>query len=147
MATRYADGLPKILRNFDFLGVVIGDYACVRSDSIDRAAKIGDLLDSIGELEKSSKIPRPAFLIEVRVRLGVPEASSDWLTFVPTVVETTGLWEAATAKVLKRMAHAAAARSGGMPAEFHCLLLQEPCVTVRSWRAKAVLRCRFEAAT
>ena len=45
-----SDGTLKSLSNFDFLGAAIGDAAFVRSHTADRAAKAGDLLDSISEL-------------------------------------------------------------------------------------------------
>lgn len=74
------------------------------------------------------------------------ECHRQGITFMPMVVESTGTWDAAAAKVLKHMAHAAAARSGSAPGEFFSALLQELCVVVRSWRARAVLRRRSEDA-
>eukprot|EP00435_Cladocopium_sp_Y103_P075962 s57_g71.t1 len=55
------------------------------------------------------------------------------VTFMPMVVESTGNWDAAAAKVFKHMAHTG---------EFFSALLQELCLMVRSWRARAVLRRR-----
>ncbi|CAL1170433.1 unnamed protein product [Cladocopium goreaui] len=66
------------------------------------------------------------------------------VTFTPMVVEATGTWDLAAAKVLKHMAQAAAARSSN-PGDSYSLLLQELCVVVRSWRARVVLRRRCEA--
>ena len=66
------------------------------------------------------------------------------VTFTPMVVEATGTWDLAAAKVLKHMAQAAAARSSN-PGDSYSLLLHELCVVVRSWRARVVLRRRCEA--
>ena len=59
----------------------------------------------------------------------------------------TGAWDAVAAKVLKHLAYATAARSGATPGELHQSLLEELSVVVRSWRAKAALRRRFEVTT
>lgn len=64
--------------------------------------------------------------------------------FVPIVAETTGGWESISAQVLRTISRAAAAREGVSPAAHHELLLQELCATIRSHRARAVLRRRAE---
>lgn len=44
-------GSSKVRRDFEFLGAAIGDEAFIRTHTADRAAKAGNLLDSLGELE------------------------------------------------------------------------------------------------
>ena len=46
-----ATGSSRVCRNFEFLGAAIGDDAFTRAHTADRAAKAGDLLDALGELE------------------------------------------------------------------------------------------------
>ena len=46
-----ATGSSRACRNFEFLGAAIGDDAFTRAHTADRAAKAGDLLDALGELE------------------------------------------------------------------------------------------------
>ena len=46
-----ATGSSRVCRNFEFLGAAIGDDAFARAHTADRAAKAGDLLDALGELE------------------------------------------------------------------------------------------------
>ena len=48
---RGSDGNPRVLHNFDFLGAAIGEDSFISSHTADRAAKAGDLLDALGELE------------------------------------------------------------------------------------------------
>ena len=64
--------------------------------------------------------------------------------FLPLVVETTGAWEPEAASVLQHISRAAAARESADPAALHGELLQELSITVRSFRARAVLRRRAE---
>jgi hypothetical protein len=40
-----------VQRDFELLGAAVGDAAFVRAHTAERAAKAGDLLDSLGELE------------------------------------------------------------------------------------------------
>ena len=75
------------------------------------------------------------------------ECRRQGVSFTPMVVETTGAWDAAAAKVLKHLAYATAARSGTTPGELHQSLLEDLSVVVRSWRAKAALRRRFKVTT
>ena len=65
--------------------------------------------------------------------------------FVPLVAECTGTWDPSALKVLKHVAHAAAAKTGEEPAVCYNQLLQELGTTIRSFRARAALRRRFEA--
>ncbi|CAE7570527.1 unnamed protein product [Symbiodinium microadriaticum] len=69
------------------------------------------------------------------------------VVFVPMVVEATGAWDKGAAIVIKHVARAAAARMGLDPVQTHACFLQELCVVVRSWRARAALRRRCETAT
>ena len=65
--------------------------------------------------------------------------------FVPMVAECTGAWDPSALKVLKHVAHAVAAKTGEEPAACYNQLLQELGATIRSFRARAALRRRFEA--
>jgi cytochrome c5 len=67
------------------------------------------------------------------------------IKFVPLVAECTGTWDPSALKVLKHVAHAAAAKTGEEPAVCYNQLLQELGTTIRSFRARAALRRRFEA--
>lgn len=44
-------GTCRARRHFEFLGAAVGDSGFVRNHTADRAAKAGDLLDALGELE------------------------------------------------------------------------------------------------
>ena len=72
--------------------------------------------------------------------------ASQGVAFVPMVAETTGLWETGAARVLRHIAAAAAARSGDSADIAYSTLLQELSVVIRSFRARAALRRRSEAA-
>ena len=61
--------------------------------------------------------------------------------FLPLVVETTGAWAPEAAKALSRIGRASALHGFGAGS---ATLLQEACVVVRSWRARAALRRRAE---
>ena len=65
--------------------------------------------------------------------------------FMPMVAECTGAWAPEALKVLKHVAHAAAPHSGDEPAVCYGLLLQELVVAIRTFRARASLRRRFQA--
>ena len=65
--------------------------------------------------------------------------------FMPMVAECTGAWAPEALKVLKHVAHAAALQSGEEPAVCYDLLLQELAVAIRTFRARASLRRRFQA--
>eukprot|EP00435_Cladocopium_sp_Y103_P064641 s718_g26.t1 len=47
---RAADGSSKVCRNFELLGGAVGDDEYVHQHTVERAAKVGDLLDAVGEL-------------------------------------------------------------------------------------------------
>eukprot|EP00435_Cladocopium_sp_Y103_P009537 s556_g2.t1 len=64
--------------------------------------------------------------------------------FQPMVVESTGAWSSLASHTLQIVARAAAAREGEEPAAYFSNLLQELSVTVRRFRARAVLRRRAE---
>ncbi|CAE7257961.1 unnamed protein product [Symbiodinium microadriaticum] len=64
--------------------------------------------------------------------------------FQPMVVECTGAWDKAAAKVLWEIARAVAAREGADGQALHGELLQELGVTARRFRARAILRRRAE---
>ena len=61
--------------------------------------------------------------------------------FLSLVVETTGAWAPEAAKALSRIGRASAFHGFGAGST---TLLQEACVVVRSWRARAALRRRAE---
>ena len=63
------------------------------------------------------------------------------LHFLPLVVETTRAWAPEAAKALSRIGRASALHGFGAGS---ATLLQEACVVVRSWRARAALRRRAE---
>ena len=58
--------------------------------------------------------------------------------FLPLVAETTGAWAPEAAKALDHISRAASHGS---------TLLQEACVLIRTWRARAALRRRTELET
>ena len=60
------------------------------------------------------------------------------------VVECTGAWDKAAAKVLWEIARAVAAREGADGQALHGEFLQELGVTARRFRARAILRRRAE---
>ena len=62
------------------------------------------------------------------------------VTFLPMVIETTGAWSPEAARALGHISRAAGSPRSG------ATLLQEACVLVRSWRARAALRRRAELA-
>ena len=72
--------------------------------------------------------------------------ASQGVSFVPMVVETTGHWDVGAARVLRHIATAVAARTGDLADHVHNSMLQELCVVVRSFRARAALRRRSELA-
>ena len=77
--------------------------------------------------------------------LGTAQACAlQGVAFVPMVVETTGHWDVGAARVLRHIANAVAARTGEMAELVHNTMLQELCVVVRSFRARAALRRRCE---
>jgi len=61
------------------------------------------------------------------------------------VVETTGEWDAGASKVLKHIACAVAARTGEEADHMYGIFVQQLCIVVRSFRARAALRRRAEA--
>ena len=61
------------------------------------------------------------------------------------VVKTTGPWEKLAGVVLQHIARALASRTGEEPDTVHTALLQELCVVVRGFGARASLRRRSEA--
>eukprot|EP00438_Fugacium_kawagutii_P017492 Skav211850 [mRNA] locus=scaffold1622:6900:9179:+ [translate_table: standard] len=68
------------------------------------------------------------------------------VNFLPLVVETTGPWDPAGARILKSFARAAAAREQADPAGLFAELLQETSVLVRGFRGRAALQHRGGAA-
>ena len=68
------------------------------------------------------------------------------LSFVPLVAETTGAWAPAAAQVLKGIVRAAAAREQVDPVGLFAEFLQEASVLVRSYRGRAALQRRADAA-
>ena len=68
------------------------------------------------------------------------------LTFVPLVAETTGAWDHAAARVLKCIARAVAAWEQAEPTALYAELLQETSVLIRSYRGRAALQRRADAA-
>ena len=66
--------------------------------------------------------------------------------FVPMVAETTGIWDAGPAIVLRHVARAVAARSGEEAGPLYSTLIQELSITICSYRARAALRRRLAAA-
>ena len=60
--------------------------------------------------------------------------------FMVLVAETTGAWEPDASKMLLIVSRAVASHEDRHPAALYGELLQEPSVTVRSFRARAVLR-------
>ena len=61
------------------------------------------------------------------------------------LVETTGTWDAGASMVIKHIALAVAAIIGDDPDKTHATMLQELCVAVRAYRARAALRRRSDA--
>ena len=59
-------------------------------------------------------------------------------------METTGHWDVGAARVLRHIATAVAARTGELADKVHNTMLQELCVVIRSFRARAALRRRSE---
>ena len=60
------------------------------------------------------------------------------VVLVPMVVEATCMWKKRASIVLQYIALAVAARSG-KPQRLHSVLMQELCVLVRAYRARAAL--------
>ena len=69
---------------------------------------------------------------------------SHGVQFTPLVAETTAAWEPHSAAFLKRVARAVAAREGASAALLEAQLLQELCITARSFHARTVLHRRAE---
>eukprot|EP00435_Cladocopium_sp_Y103_P044109 s1901_g12.t1 len=72
--------------------------------------------------------------------------ASQGVAFVPMAVETSGHWDAGAARVLRHIAMAVAARTGEDADGIHNTFVQELCVVVHSFRARAALRRRSEFA-
>ena len=68
------------------------------------------------------------------------------LAFTPLVAETTGAWAPAASQVVKRIVRAVAAREQADPAHLFAEFLQETSVCVRSYRGRAALQRRADAA-
>jgi len=69
------------------------------------------------------------------------------IRFLPMVAEPTGCWEDGAMRILKRIAHAAAVRSGEDAGCAFTTFLQDLSVVIRSNRARAALRRRAELST
>ena len=72
--------------------------------------------------------------------------TSQGVSFVPMVVKTTGHWDIGAARVLRHIGTAVVARTGDLADYVHNSMLQELYMVVRSFRARAALRCRSELA-
>ena len=68
--------------------------------------------------------------------------ASQGVRFQPLVAENTGAWEPGAAKLLARVARAAALREGVAAAALQDQLLQELCVAIRSSHGRSVLSRR-----
>ena len=68
------------------------------------------------------------------------------LAFVPLLAETTGAWDPSAAKVLQTIARAVAAREQVEPAALFSEMLQKTSVLIRSFRGRAALQRRADAA-
>ena len=103
-----------------------------RSESLrDAGCKAGAAADSYSEV-------KAAHLNTAQI------CESQGVRFLPLVVESTGAWSSLASHTLQLVARAAAAREGEEPAAYFSTLLQELSVTVRRFRARAVLRRRAE---
>ena len=104
-------------------------------------------MEHLAEAAKRATSAAEAYASTKATHLGTArECEAQGVAYVPLVVETTGAWAPRAAGILKRVARAAAARSGEEPGRTHAKLLQELCVIVRGYRARAVLRRRAEQA-
>eukprot|EP00435_Cladocopium_sp_Y103_P018208 s4375_g4.t1 len=123
------DGNDRVQANFELLGAAVGDDAFVAAHTQTRAAscKVGAAADSYSEVKAN--------------HLNTAQR------FQPLVVESTGAWSRPAAHTLQLFARATAAREGEDAAACFTQLLQELCVTVRRFRARAVLRRRAELAS
>jgi hypothetical protein len=68
------------------------------------------------------------------------ECAAQGVAFLPMVAESSGGWGADGLKVLRRLAKASAAKTGGDESVAVGQLLQRLCVTIRRAKARAVLR-------
>eukprot|EP00435_Cladocopium_sp_Y103_P030454 s4292_g7.t1 len=106
-----------------------------RSESLREAScKVGAAADSYSEVKANHL--NTAQLCE-----------SQGVRFQPLVVESTGAWSRSASHTLQLFARATAAREGEDAAACFTQLMQELCVTVRRFRARAVLRRRAELAS
>ncbi|CAE7225374.1 unnamed protein product [Symbiodinium natans] len=88
-----------------------------------------------------------AYARHKEAHLGTAQAcEGQGVVFVPMVVESTGTWDKGAGIVLQHIARAVAARTGEEPQRAHSALMQELCVLIRAYRARAALRRRAEAA-
>ena len=117
------------------------------SSALDLAITAPQRMEHLTEAARRATSAAESYAATKASHLGTaPECQSQGMAYVPLVVESTGAWAPQAAAVLKRIARAAAARSGEEPARVHALLMQEMCIIVRGYRARAVLRRRAEQA-
>ena len=87
-----------------------------------------------------------AYARHKELHLGTSAAcQAQGVKFVPMVAECSGSWDAAALKILFHLACAVATRTGEDSATCSSLLLQQLCVSIRSYRARAALRRRSAA--
>ena len=97
---------------------------------------------------KPSRLPASAYAGTKMAHLQTAEmCRSHGVQFTPLVAETTAAWEPHSAAFLKRVARAVAAREGASAALLEAQLLQELCITARSFHARTVLHRRAELST
>ena len=99
-----------------------------------------------GERTRHTGAAATAYAQHKELHLDTAQAcAAQGVKFMPMVAECTGAWAPEALKVLKHVAHAAAPHSGEEPAVCYGLLLQELAVAIRTFRARASLRRRFQA--
>ena len=104
-------------------------------------------LETLGEAARKALAAATAYADVKRQHLNTAETCrGQGVRFVPLVVEATGAWEPEAAQVLSHISRAVAAREGADASLLHAELLQDLCVVVRSFRARAALCRRAEAA-
>ena len=110
-----------------------------RPTALDFAVTAPQRLDALGPLGGTSAAE--AYTAHKRQHLDTAATcAAQNVTFLPMVIETTGAWSPEAARALGHISRAAGSPRSG------AALLQEACVLVRSWRARAALRRRAELA-
>ena len=112
-----------------------------RPTALDFAVTAPQQLDVLGA--RGATTAAVAYADDKRRHLDTAAAcEAQQVAFLPMVVETTGAWAPEAAKALGHIARCVAAGTMADPAA--ATLLQQACVLVRSWRARAALRRRAE---